>query len=160
VSEAGARIRSGASLALAGAVSLFVALAAHEVLSFGTFGHGLIDRASCEMSLCPTLSVVIAGLAFKSIGAGLALGFLALLVADDPARRSAAILLWLMQYLWSLIGIASGYRGNFGTTWRWWEPFAGLLWDPVMTPALMIIGLTVFLATDRILAARPRMAGA
>lgn len=144
------RVRSALALAVAGALSLFAVLATHEILVFGAPGHGIIGQPGCAASLCPAMSVVITGLVFKAIGAGLALGVLGMLLPGGPARLWGASLLWAGQYLWALVGIASAYRVHFGTTWRWWEPFTSLIWHPVATPALMIAGLCAFLALDRL----------
>ncbi len=148
------------SLALAGAVSLFAALAAHESLVFGAHGHAIIGQPGCALSLCPSGGAIVVGLVAKAIGAGLALGVLGALLPAAPARLRGASMLWTVQYLWALVGIASSYRIHFGTSWRWWEPFVALIWHPVLTPALLVAGLAVMLAVDRILAARPRIAGA
>ena len=147
------------SLALAGALSLFAALAAHEILIFGPRGHDIIGQDGCPQSLCPDMTAVIIGLLAKAIGAGLALALLGAIVPMNPARMRGAALLWAAQYLWALLGIASAYRIHFGTTWRWWEPFVGLMWHPLLTPALLLAGLAVFLGIDRLLAPRTRLAG-
>ncbi|WP_211315493.1 hypothetical protein [Roseicyclus mahoneyensis] len=147
------------NLTVAGATSLFVAFAAHEISVFGIHGYGIIGLANCPPSLCPQMAAVLTGLAAKSIGAGLALGLLGALLPMGPARLRAAATLWAVQYLWGLVGIASAYRSNFGTTWRWWEPMVELLWRPVLTPALLIVGLGMFLGVDRLLARQPRRTG-
>lgn len=145
------RIGSAVSLMVAGAVSLFCVFATHEILVFGPHGHDIIGQANCPPSLCPPMAAVLTGLAAKSIGAGLALGCLGALLPAGPVRLRAGATLWAAQYLWGLVGIASAYRSNFGTTWRWWEPMIGLLWHPVLTPALLVAGLAVFLGLDRLL---------
>lgn len=150
-------LRAALSLGLAGGLTLFAALLAHEILAFGASGHGIIGRATCPDWPCPTLSVIIVGLVFKGIGAGLALGVLGLILPNEPARAWGAGCLWAVQYLWGLVGIASGYREQFGPDWRWWDPFAVLLWDPLTTPGLLIAGLLACLLLDRLMAgpARP-----
>jgi hypothetical protein len=151
------RLRAALSLGIAGALSLFAALLAHEILTFGSSGHGIIGRVTCPDWPCPTLSVITVGLVFKGIGAGLALACLGALLPHAPARLWGAGLLWVLQYLWGLVGIASGYRDQFGPDWHWWQPFAVLMWDPVTTPALLIAGLLACLGLDRLMAgpARP-----
>lgn len=142
------------SLALAGALSLFAALVIHEILSFGAAGHAMIGRADCPDWPCPTLSLIVVGLVFKGIGAGIAFAVLGLLMAQAPGRLWGAGLLWVVQYLWGLVGIASGYRDQFGSTWRWWEPFAELLWQPVLTLGLMAAGVGLMVGIDRVLRRR------
>ena len=122
-----------------------------EILVFGASGHGIIGQADCPSSICPSLSVVIVGLAFKCIGVGLALGALGALLPDAPARLRGAMVLWSLQYLWALVGIARAYQIHFGTSWAWWEPFVALIWNPVLTPAVMIAGLALLLGIDRFL---------
>ena len=135
---------------MAGALSLFGALLAHEIVSFGAAGHAVIGLADCPDWPCPTLSMIVVALVFKAIGAGMAMGVLGALVAQAPARLRAAGLLWTVQYFWGLVGIASGYRDQFGTTWRWWEPFAVLLWQPALTLGLMAAGLALLIGLDRL----------
>ena len=145
------RLGSALSLALAGALSLFAALLAHEILTFGASGHAIIGQAECPDWPCPTLSVIIVGLVFKGIGAGLAFAALGAFVTLAPSRLRAAGLLWIVQYLWGLVGMASGYREQFGTTWAWWEPFAELLWQPALSLGLMAAGIVLMLGIDRVL---------
>lgn len=135
---------------MAGALSLFTALLTHEILSFGAAGHAIIGRATCPDWPCPTLSLIVVGLVFKGIGAGLAFGAFGALVPVPPARLWGAGVLWAVQYLWGLVGIASGYRDQFGPDWRWWEPFADLLWHPALTLGLLGAGLVLFLGLDRL----------
>jgi hypothetical protein len=153
------RIGSALALGLAGALSLFSAFATHEILVFGAQGHGIIGQANCPPSLCPPMAMVLTGLAAKSIGAGLALGLLGALLTAGPVRARAAAALWAVQYLWGLVGIASAYRSNFGATWRWWEPFFALMFHPILTPGLLLVGLALFTGAERLLAPRERSAG-
>lgn len=132
-------------------MSLFAALLIHEIFTFGASGHAIIGRADCPDWPCPTLSLIVVGLVFKAIGAGLAFGVFGALVPHAPGKAWGAGLLWMVQYLWGLVGMASGYREQFGTTWRWWEPFAELLWQPLLTLGLMLGGLLAFWLAVRML---------
>ena len=140
------RVRAALTLALGGAISLFGALLAHDLLSFGASGHDMIVEAgaSCDMPPCLTMGVVLAGHMAKAVGAGLVFALIGAVWVAGPARGVLGASLWVMQYIWSLIGIASGHRASFGTSWRWWEPFAELMWDPVLTLGLMVGGLLTF----------------
>jgi hypothetical protein len=146
------RVRSALSLALAGAVTLFAALFVHEMLVFGPGGHDLIasGTAPCPEPPCLTTGTVVTGLIAKAIGAAMAFGVIGAVWVAGPVRRGLGVALWSVQYLWSLVGMASGYRDGFPGDWDWWEPFAVLLWHPALTPALMALGLAVFLGLDRL----------
>lgn len=154
-----ARLRSALTLALAGALSLFAVLLLHEVLAFGTLPHDLIAPAGapCPEPPCLTMGTVVTGLVAKAIGAGVVFAAIGAIWTTGAARRVIAGGFFALQYLWSLVGIASGYRRHFGTGWDWWEPFAVLLWHPVTTPALLLAGLAGCLGLDRMV--RPRRQG-
>ncbi|NKX43539.1 hypothetical protein [Roseicyclus persicicus] len=146
------RLRSALSLALAGAVTLFAALVLHEMLVFGPAGHDLIGNGStpCPAPPCLTTGTVVTGLIAKAIGAAFAFAAIGAIWAAGRARTGLGAGFWALQYLWSLVGMASGYRDGFPGDWDWWEPFAVLLWHPVLTPALMALGLGGFLGLDRL----------
>jgi len=153
VAEAAAgRLRPAVTLALAGGLSLFAVLLIHEVLAFGTQPHDLIAPAgaACAGPPCLTMGTVVTGLVAKAIGAGAVFAVIGAVWTTGAARWTIAGGFFALQYLWSLIGIASGYRGHFGTTWTWWAPFAELLWHPVTTPALLLAGLAGCLGLDRL----------
>jgi hypothetical protein len=145
-------MRSALSLALAGSVTLFIALVLHEMLVFGPGGHDLIagDTAPCPDPPCLTTGTVMTGHIAKALGAALAFAAIGVLVPRGRARGALGGLFWAGQYLWSLVGIASGYRDQFGADWAWWEPFTALMWHPVLTPGLMAAGLGAFLGLDRL----------
>jgi hypothetical protein len=155
------RLRPALTLALAGAASLFAVLLTHEFLAFGTQPNDLIAPAGapCPEPPCLTTGMVVTGLVAKAIGAGFVFALIGAVWTSGAARWLMAGVFFALQYLWSLVGIASGYRGHFGSTWAWWEPFAELLWHPVTTPALLMAGLVGCLGLDRLV--RPwRLAGA
>lgn len=155
------RIRPALALAAAGGLSLFCVLLLHEVLVFGAQAHDLIApvTAPCPEPPCLTTGMVIAGHVAKAVGAGIVFAIIGAVWTMGPARWMVSGLFFALQYLWSLVGIASGYRLHFGTGWDWWEPFAQLLWHPVTTPALLLAGLAGCLGLDRVV--RPwRLAGA
>ena len=152
---AAARLRSAVTLALAGGASLCIVLLIHEFLAFGVAPNDMIAPAGtpCPDPPCLTSGMVVSGAVAKGVGAGMILAIIGAIWTSGPARWAIAGGYWVVQYLWSLIGIASGYRLHFGTGWTWWEPFAELLWNPVTTPALMLAGLVGCLGIDRL--ARP-----
>ena len=146
------RLRPALTLALAGAVSLFGVLLAHELLAFGTEPHDFIAPAGapCPDPPCLTTGMVITGQLAKAIGAGIVFAIIGAIWTSGAKRWLLAGGFFALQYLWSLVGIASGYRSHFGTSWAWWEPFAELLWHPVTTPALLLAGLAGCLGLDRV----------
>lgn len=145
------RLRAALALAAAGAVSLFAALLVHELSAFGGPALGLIQPASapCAEPPCLTVGLVVSGHVAKALGAGVVFALIGAFWTRGPARWIIAGAFWALQYLWSLVGIASGYRAHFGTGWAWWEPFAELLFHPLTTPGLMLTGLAAFLLLDR-----------
>lgn len=156
------RLRAALTLAVTGAVSLFAVLLIHELLVFGGPAMGLIQPASavCATPPCLTVDMIVWGHVAKAIGAGVVFALVGAVWTGGRKRWAIAGGFWALQYLWSLVGIASGYRAHFGTGWTWWEPFAQLLFHPLTTPGLMLAGLSVFISLD--LAARrrsPRPAG-
>ncbi|MFW5641136.1 MAG: hypothetical protein ACOCY0_00045 [Roseicyclus sp.] len=152
-----ARLRGAASLALAGSASLFAALLIHELVSFGGAARGLIGSgaAPCPAPPCLTLGVVVSGQVAKAVGAAFVFAAIGAIWMRGQARWTVAVVYWALQYLWALLGIASGYRAQFGSGWAWWEPFAVLLWHPLLTPGLMLAGLAACLGLDRRFAPRP-----
>jgi hypothetical protein len=146
------RGRAALTLALAGGISLFAVLLAQELMIFGEGGHALIlaNAAPCPVVPCVTVSMVVAGHVAKAIGAALAFALIGAIWLGGAARWSIAAPVWVGLYLWSLVGIASGYRSQFGTSWDWWEPFAELLWSPAMTLGLMATGLLACVGLDRL----------
>lgn len=140
------RLRSALSLALIGAVTLSPVLAAHDILSFGPRGHDLIAPwgTTCTEWPCATMNLVVFGQIAKGIGAAMVFGLVGAFTVSLRGRVGIGALAWLVQFWWSLAGVASGYRGHFGTTWRWWEPFADLMWTPSLTLPLMAGGLAAF----------------
>jgi hypothetical protein len=150
-SQATGRLNAATALAIAGALSLFAALMVHEILTFGGTGHGLInaDRTVCPDIACPTTGLLLTAHIAKAIGAAFLFSVIGAIWVDGLARSLIAAAAFVGQYLLSLVGLASGYRAQFGTTWAWWEPFAELLWSPILTPALLIVGLTLTLGIDR-----------
>lgn len=150
------RLRAAARLAIAGGLSIFAVLLIHELTVFGGAALGLIrpGSAPCPAPPCLTVGVIVWGHVAKAMGAGLVFAVIGAIWTRGPARWAIAGAFWVLQYLWSLVGIASGYRAHFGSGWTWWEPFAQLLWHPVTTPGLMLVGLLACLTLDR-LARRP-----
>ena len=156
-----ARLRPALALAVAGALSLFPVLLLHEFLVFGAQAHDLIAPASapCPDPPCLTSAMVVSGHVAKAVGAGLVFAIIGAVWTKGPGRWLIAAAFFALQYTWSLVGIASGYRLHFGTGWAWWEPFAVILWHPVTTPALLLAGLLACLGMDQMV--RPwRLAGA
>ncbi|MEX3014471.1 hypothetical protein [Gymnodinialimonas hymeniacidonis] len=146
-------MRAAFALALAGATSLLAVLLAHEILTFGAPGHGLInaDRSICPDIACPTTGMIVVAHIAKAIGAAFLFGIIGAVWISGRTRIAVATVAFSLQYLWSLVGMASGYRIHFGTTWAWWEPFTELLWHPALTLALMVAGLALLFALDRLL---------
>ena len=146
------RGRAAASLALAGGLTIFAVLLTHELTVFGGAALGLIrpGSAPCPAPPCLTMDMIVWGHVAKAIGAGLVFAVIGAIWTRGPLRLAIAGGFWVLQYLWSLVGIASGYRAHFGSGWAWWEPFAELLWHPVTTPGLMLAGLAACLALDRL----------
>lgn len=150
------RLKAAASLALAGGLSIFAVLLIHEVSAFGGATLGLIGPGSgpCAAPPCVTMGTIVSGHVAKALGAALVFAVIGAIWTRGPARLAIAGGFWALQYVWSLVGIASGYRAHFGSGWAWWEPFAELLWHPLVTPGLMLLGLAVCLGLDRGLAPR------
>ncbi|MEJ6389515.1 hypothetical protein [Gymnodinialimonas ulvae] len=149
--ESAARLPAALALALAGGLSLFAALLTHEFLTFGAPGHGLLnaDRSLCPDIACPTTGMIVVAHVAKAIGAAILFAFIGVIWPSGGFRLGVAALAFTLQYLVSLVGIASGYRAQFGTTWAWWEPFAELLWNPLLTPLLLLAGLALLFGLDR-----------
>ena len=145
------RVNAALSLALAGAISTFAVLLSHELLVFGDAALGLIvpDAAPCPAPPCLTVELIVWGHIAKAVGAAFVFALVGAIWTRGPLRWWLAGVVWVVEYLWSLVGIASGYRAHFGTGWAWWEPFAQLLWNPVTTPGLMLAGLMALFAMDR-----------
>jgi hypothetical protein len=150
------RLRSALSLALIGALTLSPLLAAHDILSFGPRGHDLIAPwgTNCTEWPCATMNLVVSGQIAKGIGAALVFALIGAVTISFRGRLGLGGAAWVVQYFWSLVGIASGYRGHFGTDWRWWDPFAKLLWSPGLTLGLMVCGLGAFLGLSWITTTR------
>lgn len=150
-------VRAATALAFAGGISLFAVLLAHEILSFGAPGHGLLnaDRSLCPDIACPTTGLILVAHIAKAIGAAILFGFIGVVWPSGRLRLGVAALAFALQYLVSLVGMASGYRAQFGTTWAWWEPFAELLWQPVVTLPLLASGLALLLILDAVMSRRP-----
>lgn len=152
------RLQSATSLALIGATTLCAALALHELLSFGPGGYDVIARAGspdCRAAPCVSPQMVIFGQIAKAVGAALVFALVGAFTVSLRGRLGVGAALWVAQYFWSMLGIASGYRAQFGTTWAWWEPFAELMWRPGMSLPLMLGGLAIFcVAAARTTAAR------
>lgn len=142
------RLRSALSLALIGALTLTPALTVHDILSFGPRGHDLIAAwgTRCTAWPCATMNLVVYGQIAKGIGAALVFGLIGAFTISLRGRLGLGAVAWVVQYFWSLAGIASGYRGFYDAPWRWWEPFAELMWAPALTLALMGGGLGMFAA--------------
>ena len=142
------RLRSALSLALIGALTLSPLLAAHDILSFGPRGHDLIAPwgTSCTEWPCATMNLVVFGQIAKGVGAAMVFALVGAFTVSRRGRLGVGATAWVVQFFWSLAGIASGYRGHFAESWRWWEPFAELMFDPVLTLCCLGIGLALFLA--------------
>jgi hypothetical protein len=153
------RARAAARLAVAGGLSIFAVLLIHELTVFGGAALGLIrpGGAPCATPPCLTVDVIVWGHVAKAIGAGIVFAVIGAIWTRGPARWAIAGSFWVLQYLWSLVGIASGYRAHFGSGWAWWEPFAELLWHPVTTPGLMVAGLGTCLLLDGLTRLRARI---
>lgn len=137
------RLRSAAGLAIWGSLSLTAAVLAHEIISFGPWGHDAIAGwgTRCIDWTCVTPDLIIVTHIAKALSAALIFGLFGMVVRSDPARIIGAAILWLIQYGWSMAAIASGYKAIFGTTWRLWEPFVELAFDPALTTTLALVGL-------------------
>ncbi|WP_038650350.1 hypothetical protein [Roseicyclus elongatus] len=147
------RLRAAFALSIAGALSLFAALMGHEFFVFGGQGHDLIEpsTALCAAPPCLTVEVVVSGQVAKAIGAAMAFAIIGVIWVQGRSRMLIGAGFWTLQFCWSLVGVASGYRLHFGTDWGWWEPFARLMWHPLVTPGLLVAGLAAFLGLDRVL---------
>jgi hypothetical protein len=145
------RVRAGAVLGVWGALSLLVVLLAHEWVSFGPSGHDLIAAASapCPEVPCVTLGTIITAQIAKALGAAMLFWGIGAIWVSGRMRWAIAAPVWLAEYLWSLVGIASSHRGAFRDDWRWWEPFVVLMWSPVTTPALAILGMGIWFGLAR-----------
>lgn len=146
------RVRAGATLAFWGALTLLGALLAHEWLVFGPSGHDLIADASapCGEVPCITFGTIVTAQIAKALGAAILFGAIGAIWVAGHRRWIVALPAWLAEYLWSLIGIASSHRGALGGDWRWWEPFAVLMWSPVITPGLAVLGIGLWYALERL----------
>jgi hypothetical protein len=144
--------RSAIALGLAGSVTLFAALLTHEILSFGATGHDVIahDAVACTVLPCVTLGTIVTGHMAKAVGTAIAFVVIGALLVGRAARGPIAALIWVALYLWSLVGIASGYKALFGSDWAWWEPFTELAWSPGVTLGLMLLGLLCCAGFDRV----------
>jgi hypothetical protein len=145
------RVRSGVVLGFWGALSLLGALLIHEWLVFGPSGHDLIAAASapCPEVPCITFSTIVTAQIAKAIGAAMLFAVIGAIWVTGARRWAVGVPVWLAEYLWSLVGIASSHRAAFGEDWRWWEPFATLMWSPILTPALALLGIGLWYGLDR-----------
>jgi hypothetical protein len=152
MAQAAGNRRSAIALGLAGSSTLFAALLTHEILSFGAAGHDVITRdpAACTALPCVTLGTVVTGHLAKAVGTAIAFVVIGALLVGQAARWPIAAVIWVALYLWSLVGIASGYRARFGSDWAWWQPFAELAWSPGVTLGLMLLGLLCCAGCDRL----------
>jgi hypothetical protein len=150
------------TLALAGGVSLFAALIVHEFHIFGAQAHDLIAASStpCLDPPCLTVGMVVSGHIAKAVGAAMVFALIGAIWTRGAERMLIAAGYWVVQYTWSLVGIASGYRLHFGTGWAWWEPFAELMWTPIATPGLLAAGLVALIGLDRVLRPAPQLGAA
>jgi len=142
------RLRSALSLALIGALTLFPALLTHDILSFGSHGHDLIAPwgTQCTEWPCATMNFVVSGQIAKGVGAAMVFALIGAFTVSLRGRIGLGAAAWLVQFFWSSAGIASGYRDHFEAEWRWWEPFAVLMWAPALTLSLLGAGLAGFIA--------------
>lgn len=145
------RLRAGATLALGGGLTLLGALLAHEWLIFGPSGYDLIADASdvCAQLPCVNTGTIVTAHIAKAVAAAILFAAIGSVWTTGKRRWGMALTVWLAQYLWALIGIASSHRAAFRDEWRWWEPFAVLMWSPVATPGFALIGVGLWYGLDR-----------
>jgi hypothetical protein len=116
----------------------------HALRVFGV-ERGYLDGGSYPLT--PSIRVTAGSLAVDSIMAGVPFVIAAVTLGLLPARR---LQLWalagtyLCLWLFAAEGVAEIFAFDFGTTWQTGEPFRELFLRPILTPALCLSGLFVF----------------
>lgn len=122
----------------------------HEVITFG-YGWGVLTGERDRHLLNGYLTVPSMTL-FQLIGGvidGVVLGILTVVFWGTWACVWVLSFAFVGLYFLAGNGTAVNYRVEFGATWQFPEPFWELLFHPVLTPALLVVGLWVFLALTR-----------
>jgi hypothetical protein len=135
---------------LAGWLSLSAASILHEFVSFG-YTHGYFTgERNLGYGVYPTtaMGIVIEALVISAL-AGVAIAVVCALIGQHIVRLILAAALWLILCRQIYFMTAFGYRGDFGTTWLWREPFWALMWSPWLTPLATLLGLLPFLWSIR-----------
>ncbi|PVA10357.1 hypothetical protein DC366_08955 [Pelagivirga sediminicola] len=149
------RLRAARHTALSAVATMIPALLAHELISFGVI-HSTIrwSDAGCHYSDCAGIGVVLFGYALFAMPLAILFALAGAALAQSSLRRAVLAGLWLAVCITSLFPIASSYRGGFGTTWLWYEPFLELMLHPILTPVTVALGLWLFDLANRRLAGR------
>lgn len=127
-------------------LTLPVVMFVHELITFGIiwgfmsgerelpafeypFSVGWIATSQLIMSVLPASFLALVSLAFFQMR------FCVWMLSGS----------YLLAYFLAVNGTANAYRHHFGNTWGFSEAFWELIFHPIMTPGLGVIGLVSFL---------------
>ncbi len=125
---------------------MIAALLIHELMSFALIYQEIrwSDVGCVYSNDCIGIGLVIFGKVMLAAFVGLLFGLAGALLARVSFRRIALLWLWLILCIWMLFMTASGYRGGFGATWLWYEPFFELMTNSILTPLVLLGGIWCF----------------
>lgn len=131
-------------------LTLPVVMFVHEVVTFG-YKWGFLTGK--RQNFAGGGGIILGFIVFFQLFMGtIAASVLAIMASLFYRTRLCVWVLTLSYmgaYFWAANGTASGYRANFGATWRFPEPFFELMLHPILTPVLTLIGVIGFLVLSR-----------
>jgi hypothetical protein len=132
-------------VALGGTLSLLSVLFVHELASFG-LGHGLVrwSDTGCAAGDCAGIGLIVVTLGMTAVVLAPIFALAGAVTARWARRLPVLSALWLCLVILLLMQTANGYRAAFGATWLWYEPFVELMFQPLLTPALLVAGVAAF----------------
>jgi hypothetical protein len=145
------RLTQAIRTALAAIYTLIPTVFIHDVISFALIRpHIRWSDVGCTTGdACVGIAIVVFIYAMLALPVAIVFALAGALLSGLRPRRIVLMLAWLGVCGWMLIATASGYRIGYGATWRWYEPFWELMAHPILTPALLIMGLAGFYAALR-----------
>lgn len=130
---------------LVGWLSLSFAWLSHEIITFGINWGYLTGERQLGYGIYPSSlqGIILEALAICGGGALLLAAFGHFLRAK-PIKVFILASAWLLFCIWGYVVTAYGYRSDFGATWRFHEPFWGLMYSVWMTPLITVLALGAF----------------
>ena len=147
-----ARVLRAALAALSVTAGAGVTLWAHLMLGFGADLLGQPQALAPSFINSPASYALLVGLHVALLFPVLWIG--AVLSGPWPIR-ALNLLLLAGGWYWVADQIAFQFAADFGATWLAGEPFTELFYDPVLTPAFVILALAAQIVALRLLNRRP-----